>query len=797
MIYLRMTGNRMLQVTFENNVASEIFNGQKKLINLLNKHIIHSTFHIFQSEKSILAISSNTRGLKDIAVSLKDAENEKYTMESCSFLENMPLGMNVTPIKTVRSIALNVNVFNKIDCAICADNQSVYTTSKIKFSVPNPSKYILMTTSHGDWYVPRTFENKYHDSVCIGLLNAEKKPLLEFLDPKSEFFCQIIFDFMIPRIGEKAVLLNKEDGSTYERFLFSSKVFDAKWLTKLNSYDIYEKIPSNTQAIFAYQNQKKAYLRSSLNCAWNFSFKTFTVFINSMGMQLNLPIWLALQLCGHTFNNNVDMIKCKAAIPKSIADILKRHGTTEIQKDIKGDILKEMFDFELGQKDGKPVLYILRSGIHYLIEVIPSTTEEKLHFSAVSQSEIYPTFISMKYRGCLKRKDMIGLLFKNKIKLHCSNLGVDMTISNATNLVMELGSDPLENKGWALYSPLPLNPKNKIRILYSEIKPGVHVAITGKYHTGSAEFTAVKTDINSEGIAINNKEWLTSLMTEFHCTGVTAVEFETLTDLSDYDAGYDCKRNHQLLSITSYAYHSKTECYVDLLVRSGIGYFKFRYGFMHTENVPNRMLKAYMEAMAIRHCLIEHYCTPQDILKGSNQLRLDVSSGSLFAILKGQQEPSRELWHLVRYLTVRGYDARITLNNEAIQNPTVVSRIISLAQSEDVMAFDESIQMRGTHYLITRHAILRSEQRRFGEGWHSAWGFIASKMLANFSCIKNFEALNRQESSLSAVYISPDNWNFVIKNGPYSYMKSVATLYEGRFDNQIYDAHIDELAHVS
>jgi hypothetical protein len=772
-----------------------------RLLKQLNHHLEKSVFEVFKYNAELVAIAidvgegegeGNPEG---IVLHLNEC-NGAFLLRDIYYTSQFPPD---APLISVKSLPVQPVEESSVWTIFCdgPKDSRVYRRKKIKHKQLSSHHHESTETTHGNWHLPRGLSSDYHEEVCFKEGCLSPKPLLEFLNPNSDHFCPVVVQYVTSMLESSKVLaVDSVVGKTLANFLFQGEIIQGKWLVSMNGYELYEKLDSKTRKIIAYKDRNSILLRSPKKSSWVYPRQTFNVMINSTNTAVNMTVALAYRLMGVAFEDDHAMIPYKAAIPKSLEKILALGGKIKLHINLTTEALRKICDFNLRMKDGKLVLSIERHGTHFLldIEVNPETKVIKVvdyNESFKPQTLNSNGLIFTKSTKCLRE-----IVFGNLLNLNVCNFGQDVNVIGASNdMAIKVRGNEEASHNWMLYAPISA-PSN-YRLLYRKVGED-HCALIGFFNAARTRFTVEHCALIHEGSCDDMMNWLSREFSVLASEStLTPVEFFEHKNLSDFDPSLDNKANHKLLSITSYAFHSDNECYVDLLVRTGrsdFGYYKFRYSFTDTENIPNRMLKACIEAMAIRHCLLEHYSGPEDILRGSNMLKLEVSSGKLFAILKGQQEPPQDLWPLMRYLTVRGHDGRITLKNEPINNPAPLSRTISLSQNEGVMAYDECLKMSGFNLLITRHAIIRSDERRYNERWHSAWGFIASKALEHFSSQASRQALKQQQTANGIIYIGPDDWNFVTKQTQGSCITTVATIYQGLYDNQRYEQDLHMVA---
>ncbi|MDU8350638.1 hypothetical protein RYA05_01895 [Pseudomonas syringae pv. actinidiae] len=218
-------------------------------------------------------------------------------------------------------------------------------------------------------------------------------------------------------------------------------------------------------------------------------------------------------------------------------------------------------------------------------------------------------------------------------------------------------------------------------------------------------------------------------------------------------------------SLQTYAYHSKTECYVDLIYSMNNTVEKIRYNILGREHISKRNLKACAEAMAIRNFLITRLGTGIKVTLGSQSLRLKISSGRLYSALKGDLHNFMDSgdWPFVRYVCTRAYDTPVLLENVQSQGTPHQTVNIDLGRDAETLKMEECINVGRKHYFITHHAVQRSAERMEMRSLLSGWGFITQKILQACGTPERESKLiqRHNEKFDSIANITPDGWTYV------------------------------------
>lgn len=218
-------------------------------------------------------------------------------------------------------------------------------------------------------------------------------------------------------------------------------------------------------------------------------------------------------------------------------------------------------------------------------------------------------------------------------------------------------------------------------------------------------------------------------------------------------------------SLQTYAYQSKTECYVDLIYSMNNTVEKLRYNILGREHISDRNLKACAEAMAIRNFLITRLGTGLKVTLGSQSLRLKISSGKLYNALKGDMHNFMDSgdWPYVRYVCTRAYDTPVLLENIKPQGPPHQTVSIDLGRDPQAMKLEECINVGRNRYFITHHAVQRSTERMEARSLLSGWGFITQKILQACGTPEREKKLvHRHNEKLDSIATTtPDGWTYV------------------------------------
>lgn len=250
--------------------------------------------------------------------------------------------------------------------------------------------------------------------------------------------------------------------------------------------------------------------------------------------------------------------------------------------------------------------------------------------------------------------------------------------------------------------------------------------------------------------------------------GITGdLVFQEFRPSSKYQHPYTQEARNGSRSITTYAHVGKHDHYVTLRYRDEKSFFTyFKYRFENIQIVPNRHQKAILEALAIRHFLIDKLSSCQGLYVGSQNLHLSVSSARLEkALLSNDYQDFHEagLWHLVRYVATRCYMTPVICRNEPTEFEAQDVRCLMVPSSTDQYSeIDESIHMNGKHYFITHHAVERSQQRMVRAGSHTGWGFVVKNIIQAYSTVESSRQIREIEQNGSIVHVTPDRWRFAL-----------------------------------
>jgi hypothetical protein len=770
---IRIDKSYMVPVQFDPSHMDSLFLGNNGLIKRFN-HALRSIVACYQSGDKFIALHLPKDVSLDKVVAIKmRIENFMLMLDDVSYLSDLPADISIVPayLEPFRFAYDNTK-----EVTIAEEGGMIMVTLP-DHKVPAPvigKTHLPMETTHGRWFMPKGLQHPF----CFQEdKNVKSVRIEEFLFRDSSLFCPHALKVYSTALDAITLLRTSGDHTTA---MIKGVEQPVKPLIAHESMTVHQLLDceekkilvgfGNTHGVFSIEDEED----------WIDFKQGFNINISDESFTLYAPTWMAHELIGKPMNTRLDRVSVLASLPVSAAEFLKRNcaginaaGLKSLEK-VNRKMLAGNYLLGLEKSEDELFLHHHTDWQEYYLKVTPGQS-----FSVIAQA-VFSTdgFLKTKVVPTLKRyiqqnnKDQ--LISKVGGQIVCLNRPDPIDVYRASLSLEAIKDD--QDFAWNLYKTTGDSESDPVYL--HGMSNEQHVIFEGTLHNSgtnvkASEIHTLDYSVGDDGKAIVNQ------IAALKGLQVYLPEFSKHPDVSGFQPQDEYRNVHQVLSIFSSAHIEKDQVRVDLKVRYHNDIRSFSYGFVDVASVQNRYLKAAAEAMAIRHVLIEHYSDKRTVLKGSQSLRLDLSSRMLYDMLKGQHLIPGELWPSVRYIKTRSFNGRFTFDSEPPSQLSEISRLIDLNQPMEILEFDESLKMCTGNYHLTYHAVERSDQRMYNEKWHTGWGFIAAQMLRSFSHQSEFEKMDVKDNHHSHVYINENNWNFALKQGDHRLVKTVATLFEG------------------
>ncbi|MEG0868342.1 MAG: hypothetical protein RSG77_14945 [Hafnia sp.] len=758
----------------------ETFLGNPEFLKRFN-HVMRSIMSMYRSGEQYIAvhIGDNEPIEKALAILLNTVGN-RLELESIVLARDLPGDITLSPT-SMEQFQLP---FSMDEIHLLHEQDGQIHSSKGR-SVPPPGNlnktHLPMETAHGRWLLPKGLKFNF----CYNEANRNERVRIEqFLFTTGTHYCPEVVNVFANALAKSPMLYTAPQEETL--VLFNGQESRIEPLVENDRFSIYEFIDSAQSHVLA--NCNGTYKTFPLeDQQWIEFSQLFNLNIGEEAVQLHAPLKWILQANEIQVANPRDRLAAMSGMPEPMAAFFQRKGLAMNEAGWKAhekanrSLASASDFFQLVRSDGELFLHRQLKWQDYYLKV---EIDESRRLVATSGFSLRDPLPAMPITSLKKHLRTLNARLKNEqtIKpLKCWNREEMLGIEHGDIPVKDkLGTDTY---AWNLFHPTPEHDLPTVWLHgHSETQ---QVILQGELDEDGRNLRVLEMHAKPREEGIDALAFVREVASQ-HGADAYLPEFSINKDLSDFQLGDYRKNYQQVLSIFSSAYDNKDEVRVDLKVRFNNDFRQFSYGFVGLDHIPKRYVKAAIEAMAIRHVLIEHYSSKSTILKGSQHLRLDLSSKMLYEMLKGQQSIPDELWQHIRYVRTRSYNGRFTLNVEAPKRLVDVSRLIDMNQPRAVMEYDESLKMNSGNYHVTHHAVERSDQRMYNEGSMTGWGFITSQILKSFSHEAEFAKLDQRDKIDSKVYINEENWNFAMRKGDSDKVRTIATIFEGIYPDQIH-----------
>ncbi|MFK4135908.1 hypothetical protein ACI2KR_27035 [Pseudomonas luteola] len=787
MIYLRTSKNRIMPVSFDESLINELFAQNKALLTRFNGALRHP-LSFYATDKSIYAVHSNKHEAAEkwLVIELK-GPLDALTLESACFMADMPHDIEITPVDlSGHGIPYDSNkivVFCNLDgvFTLCKGESHPGKALNIK------AEYHTLDTSHGSWLFPRNINH-----ILCHPADSKDKPisLSHFLFKDSPLFCPRVLAFYANQLDRNKVFYPSLDAA--ERALIRGEEVAVSKVFEYDQYKVF-KTPSRPNELIAYSTGETAIINAEPS-EWIEFEQNFTLNLFGERALLKAPVKVVLQLLGHPMHSRFDQLKFFASAPKGLAEFLTRRGLPITKAGIaalerkNGPLINKSSFLRLEIYHNTLLLHHLGDGKEIYLKVNPKPERDMLFFEemfALSEPLESTPVKCFKAYSKLKRKESASEAITRVI---CKNSATQISIYASD--IMPLAEIMGGECSWLLYRE-DVDPKSKevFKAVLHATTETKHLFLVGTLELPAYKFSVIAHDMRSLSDIERPKSWAqTTARWYFPDVKLVLPEFKKKEQLSYMSKFLLSTGVSKVLTISSYAQIDKNAgASVDLAVRYDDAVQHYRYEFIDYDHIPNRLLKASIEAMAIRHVLLEHFSTKQTIVRGGHFLRLDVSSKMLYNLLKEDASVPEGMWPLIHYVKTRNYNGRLTHNTKAPDYTVVTSRLIDMRQDIETLQRDESIATPKGNFIITHHAVQRADQRMYREKSHGGWSFLVSKITLAFGNDEAFRQLNKRESGSAIFYVDQDNWNIALKPTGMESTYAVATIYQGFYQDQLHD----------
>jgi hypothetical protein len=768
----------MVPVTCDAQEANRIFLDKPILLKRLN-NALRNVMAIYSSGDRYLALYIVSSEQLDTAIAiLLRPQNDALILDDVILASEFPKDAAITPTSLPQ---YHVDYSSDKIHTLSKQDDFIVSSQHTGGGLAIRSTHMPLETTHGRWLMPKGL--RYHH--CFKETNTDERVRVEeFLFSLGTYYCPETVKAFSKALEKETLFYKDSNRNRFVLFKGQERMINRIFLQ--DNYSIHAFTDTDGKEVLVdYNGDCRSFDLDQDE--WHDFIQTFNLNIGKECIPTRMPVKLMKQAFEIPVHTRIEQLSEFVAIPKLMMEFLEHKGVSfslggnrTIEKQNRA-IASPQDTFELVKVDKELFLHRQLKWRELYIKVEPGDNYSLKAVDAFTLDAPLDAQKVLNYKKHMRDVNEAIKLSQCVEPVKCQNMDSSLVVKHE-NLGLNHILDE-EIFTWNLYQAYGNDASSVYLHGQSTSK---HIVFHGKLvRDGKATIHVQSAHQRAIADVQDSKQYVQEVA-QLEGRRAYLPEFTTVNDLSDFQPQDEFRNVHQAMSIFSNAYHNKNDARVDLKVRYNNEVRSFSYGFVDTDSIPSRYLKAAIEAMAIRHVLIEHFSTKKTILKGSQHLRLDLSSKMLFDTLKGDQSIPEELRSIVRYIRTRSYSGKLTHDAEPPKQQGAITRLIDLNQPHDVMEFDESLKMRTGNYYITYHAVERSDQRMFNERWHTGWGFIASQILRSLSHDGDLERLSVRRNGESTVYTNEDNWNFALKPGNHPLVKTVATIYEGISPEQLH-----------